>query len=53
MADKEVKPKGVWKPKKVKFGTCSFQGYECNCGRVVMQKENFCPECGADMRGCE
>jgi hypothetical protein len=49
----EERPQGEWKPTNVHFGTCFLQGYECKCGRVVMQRENFCPECGADMRGKE
>ena len=44
------RPQGEWICKPVTFGTCILQGYECNCGRVVMQRENFCPECGAEMQ---
>ena len=22
-----------------------------NCGRILARKENYCPDCGADMRG--
>ena len=39
-----------WKPKIVTFGTCVLQGYECECGRIVMQKETFCPDCGTQMK---
>lgn len=49
-ATKEIKRQGEWKPKHVTFGSCFLQGFECDCGRVVMQRENFCPNCGADMR---
>lgn len=48
---KYERPQGEWIRKPITFGTCILQGYECNCGRVVMQRENFCPDCGADMRG--
>lgn len=44
-----TRPQGEWKPKLVTFGTCFLQGFECECGRIVMQKENFCPDCGARM----
>lgn len=47
------RPQYEWKPKPVTFGTCFLQGFECECGRIVMQKENFCPDCGAQMVGGE
>jgi len=47
------RPQGEWKPKSVTFGTCFLQGFECDCGRIVMQRENFCPNCGAEMVGGE
>lgn len=45
------RPQGEWKPTNVPFGTCFLQGFECECGRIVMQRENFCPDCGAQMVG--
>lgn len=36
----DLRPKGRWKD-----GTCT------NCGQVDFSKPNFCPNCGADMRG--
>lgn len=35
-----LRPKGRWED-----GTCT------NCGQVDFSKPNFCPSCGADMRG--
>lgn len=48
-----TRPQGEWEPKPVTFGTCFLQGFECECGRIVMQRENFCPDCGAQMVGGE
>lgn len=51
---KEQRQHGEWKPKQMIVGgngaVFMHNGYECKCGRVVTQRENFCPECGADMR---
>lgn len=31
-----------------------YDKWECSvCGREVIEEENFCPDCGADMRGEE
>lgn len=50
MKNRYERPQGKWIRKPIRFGTCILQGYECNCGRVVMQRENFCPHCGAEMQ---
>ena len=43
--------KGKWKHHKTKS---SKNWYECDsCGWVHFQRSNFCPFCGADMRGEE
>ncbi len=52
LMDLRPRPQGEWKPKLVSFGTCTLQGFKCDCGRIVMQKENFCPYCGAEMTNC-
>lgn len=50
----QERPHGEWKPKQILLGendaVFMHDGFECKCGRVVTQKENFCPDCGADMR---
>ncbi len=51
------RPQGEWIPKQmIVGGNGAFfmhDGFECKCGRVVTQKENYCPECGAKMGGDE
>lgn len=45
--------KGEWIPHKSVFGGLSEKVYTCNqCGyNIGFHIENFCPHCGADMRG--
>ena len=38
-----------WKRYKIKGEDFFGNGYICECGRIVKQMENFCPECGAEM----
>ena len=47
------RPKGEWKEHHIKGKDFFGNGFICECGRIVRQKENFCPNCGADMRGEE
>ena len=49
----EIRPKGEWK----KHGLC-FECPECHCGcmftivdKIVYGELNFCPNCGAKMKG--
>ena len=48
------RPLNKWKITTVKMGDevqCNMQGFECpECSRIVMQSENFCPECGTQMK---
>lgn len=48
-----TRPQGEWK--EYNFRTCGGLGdwdYKCSkCGKVYGGKHNFCPNCGADMRG--
>lgn len=46
MAKEKFKTKGHWSDNPIKW-VCS------NCKRDNSYKSNFCPECGADMRGEE
>lgn len=51
LAYKEERPRGKWisNPSKFSFMNC---GRHCSlCGKVVEFSENFCPDCGAYMRG--
>lgn len=57
IADKElnineavpVKP-GTWEEMRNAYG--ELEGWiHAECGREVKRMENFCPHCGADMRG--
>lgn len=45
--------KGKWIPHKSKFGGPGEKVYTCNkCGyNIGFRQENYCPHCGADMRG--
>ena len=50
----EKRPEGEWiEQKNYPYQKCNLQlGYECNqCGTENPYKANFCPNCGADMRG--
>lgn len=44
---------GEWVPHKSIFGCLGEKVYTCNqCGyNIGFHTENFCPKCGADMRG--
>lgn len=46
---KEQRAKVHWKPYKIKGRDFFGNGFICECGRIVMRMENFCPECGAEM----
>ena len=50
---KQERPKGEWIPHKSIFGGLGERVYTCNqCGyNIGFHIENFCPDCGADMRG--
>ena len=46
--------KGKWIPQFDKWGdyVTTTEGYKCSeCGEFDTMKDNFCPNCGADMRG--
>lgn len=45
------RPKGRWEEIINAYG--EIEGWVCTCGREVKCKDNFCPNCGADMRGEE
>ena len=45
------RPQGEWIEHHIKGKDFFGNGFICECGRIVKQKENFCPNCGADMRG--
>ena len=48
MGKEKFRKKGKW----IDAEFCDEQRWQCSeCGRKVLVKENFCPECGADMRG--
>ena len=47
----DKRPKGEWIEHHIKGKDFFGNGFICECGRIVMQKENFCPNCGSDMRG--
>lgn len=48
------RPKGEWKYHyKSDIGVCSCCGYEYYLGTYRQYSTNFCPNCGADMRGCK
>lgn len=46
---KEQRAKKHWKQYKIKGKDFFGNGFICECGRIVKQMENFCPECGAEM----
>ncbi len=53
---KNERPQGKWeecewKEYELKGNAVFGRGYWCKCGRIVFQRENYCPNCGADMRG--
>ena len=41
--------RGRWEEIRDAYG--KLEGWLCPCGREVKSKDNFCPNCGADMRG--
>ena len=46
--------RGKWIPQFDKWGdyVTTTEGYKCSeCGEFDSMKDNFCPNCGADMRG--
>ena len=44
----EERPHGEWRG----VGDLDDFRFKCNqCERIVPERENFCPNCGADMRG--
>lgn len=45
------RPKGRWEEIRNAYG--EIEGWICTCGREVKCKDNFCPNCGADMRAGE
>ena len=54
----DVKPvkRGKWINKKIRWVSCVSlwweDAYECSkCGEAGLKEWNFCPNCGADMRG--
>lgn len=48
----EERKKGKWRCVS-KLGEV-FKGYRCSeCAELVYGKTNYCPNCGADMRGVE
>lgn len=51
----EEKPQGEWKVKTLStFPQYQPDEYMCPfCNKVVNYKTNYCPDCGADMRGGE
>ena len=47
----EERPQGEWIPND-KISPWGNPGRSCSlCGKIVEFSENFCPKCGADMRG--
>ena len=44
------RPQGEWIEHHIKGKDFFGNGFICECGRIVMQKENFCPNCGAKMK---
>ena len=46
---KEQRAKKRWRPYQFKGRDFFGNGFICECGRIVKQMENFCPECGAEM----
>lgn len=49
IADVVKRKHGKWKKKKVNPAAVTFVCSECGCNSVL-GIENFCPNCGADMR---
>lgn len=51
----DERPQGEWIPNEKSIYSSLFSynsGRHCSiCGRVVEFSENYCPKCGADMRG--
>lgn len=48
--DMNTRPQGEWEYKEIANST--IIGYWCSCCHIGSQREyNFCPNCGADMRG--
>ena len=43
------RPQGEWKPKHNGYWTCS----ECGLSFLFYAKGNFCPNCGARMKGAD
>lgn len=41
------RPKGRWESIRNAYG--DVEGWICTCGREVKCKDNYCPNCGADM----
>ena len=46
---KEQRARKRWSVYRFKGGTIVGNGFICECGRIVLQLENYCPECGAEM----
>lgn len=47
-----VREKGEWVFEEVYPGVVSLNGYMCSkCRKNTAKKTDFCPNCGADMRG--
>lgn len=48
----EARPKGEWIYHKNELSCVRWSKWECSaCGERQEHKSNFCPNCGADMRG--
>lgn len=50
----EERKNGKWIPSVDRWGdiVTTVEGYTCSeCGSFNTDKDNFCPNCGADMRG--
>lgn len=45
----QERKKGQWEEIRNAYG--EIEGWTCTCGREVKCKYNYCPNCGADMRG--
>ena len=50
----EENPQGKWVMVGTWYDDYDNLKFKCNqCGRIVNDRENYCPKCGADMRGSQ